>query len=322
MDWIHETFRRLYVRVDGRWTGLPVSARGLFSELLKYVDDDGRIRLGPSETPADTVARVVQAHRSELRRIRLDVAELLADGCLRHDLDTGCLVMPNFTAAQGIEAVSADERSKQRAAAAKRAAEYRARKREERDSVTPVTRDASRDVTRDDVTPVMHDASRARRRAGDAREGSPLPSVPSVPVDLPPPSAVPRDGGPKTALQREYLKILQASPELSEDQPAPDWVRAAARLEAMAMGKSSPSRVRECLGFALEQLATLRASSPRAGAKGMGFVLGKVDALCQPRALEAERDRYAPRLKADDRAAPGQMTDDAWAEHLREVNNG
>lgn len=129
MDWIHETFRRLYVRVDGRWTGLPVSARGLFSELLKYVDDDGAVALGRGEKPADAVFRTVQAHKHERRRVFEDVDLLIVDGCLVVEGDR--LVMPNFGVAQRIEAESADERSKKRAAAAKRQAEYRAAKRRE-----------------------------------------------------------------------------------------------------------------------------------------------------------------------------------------------
>lgn len=79
MKWEQETWRKLYVRVDARWLQLPVSARGLGSELLKYADDSGRIHLGTDEAPGISVAFLLSARPREHKRIAEDVALLMSE---------------------------------------------------------------------------------------------------------------------------------------------------------------------------------------------------------------------------------------------------
>lgn len=111
-----------------------------------------------------------------------------------------------------------------------------------------------------------------------------------------PPTVVSVDIG-KTPFQREVVALLIASPDLQADRPAPDWERAARAIEALAMGKSSPKRVRQVLPYVLERLGVMRASSPREGGPkgGMGFVLPKLEALVVPGAFEAEQRKFAPK---------------------------
>lgn len=97
MNWKFETYRRLYVRTDANWLAMPVSARGLGSELLRYCDDRGRLPLG-GDAPGEAIARIVSAKRHEWDRVNADVADLLKDGYLV--LDGDALVIRNFEVAQ------------------------------------------------------------------------------------------------------------------------------------------------------------------------------------------------------------------------------
>lgn len=97
MKWEHETWRKLYVRIEASWLALPVSARGLGDELLKYADDEGVIPIG-NEAPGAAVARIVSAHPNERKRVNADVADLLKDGFLV--AVKGGLVIRNLPAAQ------------------------------------------------------------------------------------------------------------------------------------------------------------------------------------------------------------------------------
>lgn len=98
MKWEHETWRKLYVRVTAQWLALPLSARGLADELLKYADDEGVILLG--NDAADTaVARLCGAHAHERKRVKNDLKALLDDGFLVPEL--GALRIRNMTSAQG-----------------------------------------------------------------------------------------------------------------------------------------------------------------------------------------------------------------------------
>lgn len=76
MDYFHETYRKLYVRVDAAWLALPLSARGLGDELLKYADDEGRIALGGAE-PGEAIATMLSAKPNERERVTEDVKALL-----------------------------------------------------------------------------------------------------------------------------------------------------------------------------------------------------------------------------------------------------
>jgi hypothetical protein len=77
MKWEQETWRKLYVRVDAKWLSLPVSARGLGSELLKYADDNGELHLG-SDPPGVAVAFLLSARPKEHRRIAEDLDLLMS----------------------------------------------------------------------------------------------------------------------------------------------------------------------------------------------------------------------------------------------------
>jgi hypothetical protein len=133
MDWVHETHRNIYTRVDGKWARHPASVRALAALLLVYVDDDGCIYLAPGETPAAAIARVVQAHPSERKQIAADVGALIESKAndlayLIHDDKEGRIQIRNFIAAQGLVPQSAADRSAERSKAAERQAAYRKRK--------------------------------------------------------------------------------------------------------------------------------------------------------------------------------------------------
>lgn len=99
IDWLNEPWVKLYTRCDPAWQRLPVSARGLGSELLKYADAVGVVALVEEGEPAGAaVARLVAARAGELERVVDDVAWLLRDGFLIQDGER--LVIRNFELAQ------------------------------------------------------------------------------------------------------------------------------------------------------------------------------------------------------------------------------
>jgi hypothetical protein len=119
MKWEHETWRKLYCRVTATWQLLPLSARGLGDELIRYVDDDGLLPIG-SEAPWSAVARILCAHPQERRRLKSDIAKLLEDGYLT--LEPGYLKIRNLKAAQdrsGSAVRMARKRERDRAMSAK-----------------------------------------------------------------------------------------------------------------------------------------------------------------------------------------------------------
>ena len=278
MDWLHETYRRIYVRADARWLALPAMSRGIGYALLTVADDDGFIPAGRGESIADTVVRVLAAHASERRRVVEAVEDLLIDGYLQ-EVDGHGLIR-NFVAAQGT-AAGAEERSVQHSAAAKRQSRYRAKKREARyaeasrvtspvtrngDGVGDVTGDVAGDVTGDppgDVT--LSRAGVARARAG----GSPsVPSVPSIPEERESARDA-REGPPNlTAAEREVRVSLEAGRDLY---PPPDvtdaHVDAAARRLAGAITgepKAADQAIGSIVADAVAKLRTEAAKTPHA----------------------------------------------------------
>lgn len=138
MDWLHETHRKIYVRVDGKWLRHPLSTRSLASDLIKYVDDDGCLYLAHGESPQEAVFRITQAQKHERKRVFEDVENLIRDlpddpAFLTWEKADGRLRMRNFAAAQGLYPTSSEERSKARSQAAVRAAAWRSRRNQERD---------------------------------------------------------------------------------------------------------------------------------------------------------------------------------------------
>lgn len=152
MDFYIEPWRKLYTRVDAKWLLLPVSARGLGSELIKYVDKLGCIPLGGQE-PGKAVAYLMSARRSEHKRIASDIALLLKDGYLVLENDN--LRIKNFVAAQD------------RSAHAKRQQKYRDKLsgRAQSSVTNSVTRDVSRDVSVSSPPHNERDGSRIRIRS-------------------------------------------------------------------------------------------------------------------------------------------------------------
>lgn len=100
MRWEVETWRKLYVRVDAKWLRLPVSARGLANELLKYCDDEGRIDIG-DDPPGLAIAYLLSARPGEHKRIAQDVDLLLSSEHAFLLREPRALVIRNFQQAQG-----------------------------------------------------------------------------------------------------------------------------------------------------------------------------------------------------------------------------
>lgn len=98
MRWESEKWRKLYRRVDATWLKLPVLARGLGSELLKYADDDGRVALQEDEETGEGLCRVMGAHKTERKLVSELAQKLLADGYIVRE--AGAVLIRNFVRAQ------------------------------------------------------------------------------------------------------------------------------------------------------------------------------------------------------------------------------
>ena len=91
-------WRKLWTRPSATWELLPLSARGLGDELIRYCDDQGRVSMPPNMQPHEVCARLLRAHHSEMRRVKTDLAALIADGFVV--VEAGALVVRNFIEAQ------------------------------------------------------------------------------------------------------------------------------------------------------------------------------------------------------------------------------
>jgi hypothetical protein len=127
MDWVHETRRFLYVREEGAFAALPAITRGIGALVIKVVDDAGELVLTPGETPGEAVCRLCRAHKSERAQVSRAVSALVEDGYLVVAGDV--VAIRNYPAAQGVEPMSADERSDRRKAEALKKAVQRAKKK-------------------------------------------------------------------------------------------------------------------------------------------------------------------------------------------------
>lgn len=150
MKWESEKWRKLYRRVDAAWARLPVLARGLGSELLKYAEDDGRIPVRPDEETGEAICCLMGARRAEWKAIESCVQSLLNDGYIVRE--EGAILIRNFVKAQA------------RSTGAERQARLRERRRAEpedgdvtdygtRDVTVAVTSNALRDVPVTDLSP-------------------------------------------------------------------------------------------------------------------------------------------------------------------------
>lgn len=92
-DWI-----KFYLHPSAQWELLPLSARGLGDELLRYADRaTGSIALGKESLSA--LCRLLGAHPRERRRVKEDLEALKADGFCAVS-DDGVLVIRNYLRAQ------------------------------------------------------------------------------------------------------------------------------------------------------------------------------------------------------------------------------
>jgi hypothetical protein len=91
-------WRKLWTRPSATWELLPLSARGLGDELIRYCDEQGRVSMPPNMQPHEVCARLLRAHHSEMRRVKTDLAALIADGFVV--VEAGALVVRNFIEAQ------------------------------------------------------------------------------------------------------------------------------------------------------------------------------------------------------------------------------
>lgn len=94
-----ESWRKLYRTLPPSWLMLPLFARGLGDEMLKYVDDTGLFALPPGEPVDEAVARIMCAHKSERKQIKPLLEALVLDGYLVRTAKG--LVIRNFVVAQG-----------------------------------------------------------------------------------------------------------------------------------------------------------------------------------------------------------------------------
>lgn len=97
LNWRREPWRKLYIREEGSFAGLPLLVRALAGELIKFGDDNGRIPLG-GQDPASVICRRGGAEMGERRMVRRYVQVLLDDGYLVVEGDA--LRIRNFKPAQ------------------------------------------------------------------------------------------------------------------------------------------------------------------------------------------------------------------------------
>lgn len=161
-----ESWRKLYRTLPPSWLALPLSARGLGDELLKYVDDDGVFALPPNEKEADAVCRIMCAHRDEWKRVAKDLEALVRDGYLVRE--AGGLCIRNFTVAQG------------RTPSAQRMARMRERERNEA-AQPPRNSDANSDATVTVTVTSRSDGSDETRRDTTRRDRESAPAAAPVP---------------------------------------------------------------------------------------------------------------------------------------------
>ena len=102
-------WRKVPVRDDTDWLMLPYGARGLYLQLWRKLDNDGRLNLGKHGL------RGVCGHVGTLADwpvIEPDLKELLDAGEVTFDAGTGHLFVPRFVAAQGAYVMSPEAAKK------------------------------------------------------------------------------------------------------------------------------------------------------------------------------------------------------------------
>jgi hypothetical protein len=127
---------KLYRAPDADWVRLPLSARGLGSESLKYArQEDGFLIDTEGESLGIALAYFMGARPSEHERIQADADRLLAHGF--YEMRGTRVFVRNFVDAQT-----------RQSAAALRKARQRAKQKAEQEAERDMERDVSRDVSR------------------------------------------------------------------------------------------------------------------------------------------------------------------------------
>lgn len=101
MRWGSELYVKLFKRDTAEWLAVSWQARGLFYELMRKADREGRIALGKM-VPAKALGVLL---RADPRSLEAPLAELLEDGCVVNE--GAFLLLRNFVEAQTTPATAA-----------------------------------------------------------------------------------------------------------------------------------------------------------------------------------------------------------------------
>ena len=302
MRWESEKWRKLYRRVDASWLRLPLLARGLGSELLKYAEDDGRIAVMEDEETGEAVCRLMGAHKTERKAVADLAAKLIADGYLVRE--AGALVIRNFVKAQS------------RSSSAERQARFRERHGQgRRGNEGDVTYGADRGVTRD-VTSNGHsnapvtgtvtlrsDGSRSLSISSEISDPISADQIPEVPD-----TACARDSEPRANVTAQAVLFGDAPTEAKSRRGVKraipkDWEPKPA---AFALGRDlgfDEGRVRHEAGRFVDDAHALKVDDIETFWNAKKFDAARASSTTAPRAL--------------DRRQPGGWatgTDPAWDE--------
>lgn len=151
MRWGSELYVKLFKRDTAEWLAVSWQARGLFYELMRKADREGRIALGKM-APAKALGVLL---RADPRSLEAPLAELFEDGCVVNEC--GFLLLRNFVEAQTTPQTAA------------------ARKRNERESLA-----MSREVT------TSHEMSQREEKRQDENRTEALPAAAPPPPRLAP----------------------------------------------------------------------------------------------------------------------------------------
>lgn len=211
-------WRKLPANDDTDWLMLPYSARGLYLQLWRKLDDDGRLDLGRYGL------RGVCAHvgtPSDWPVIQPDLNLLIESGAVLFNEQTSTLELPDFKAAQGAYVCSPEAERK--------------RKAREQERTKPDTGRTCPDASRTSHTEVEREEKRREEEAPEVA-GKPsldprppvepvsLPDQPtSKPANLPPRSGPAPDATPRTrarepeAVEPKQIALLSDA----DKRPAP-----------------------------------------------------------------------------------------------------
>ncbi len=106
-------WRKLWTHPSAAWELLPLSARGLGDELIRYCDERGQITRPAGMALHEVIARLLRAHHSEMRRLKADIDALVRDKFLVVTDDA--ITIRNFVEAQRTVTESGERMREKRA---------------------------------------------------------------------------------------------------------------------------------------------------------------------------------------------------------------